>query len=49
MWRRAPWRGGGRPDVDEDATGKERVAHLVRRRAPLMRENSESTSDASRK
>ena len=35
--------------MDEDATGKERVAHLVRRKAPLRRENSESTSDASRK
>ena len=35
--------------MDEDATGKERVAHQVRRRAPLRRENSESTSDTSRK
>ena len=35
--------------MDEDTTGKERVAHLVRRRAPLRRENSESTSDTSRK
>ena len=35
--------------MDEDTTGKETVAHLVRRRAPLRRENSESTSDTSRK
>ena len=35
--------------MDEDATGKERVAHQVRRRAPLRRENSESTSDTGRK
>ena len=49
VWRGATWCGGERPDVVEDAFGKERVTHLVRRKAPLRRENSESTSDASRK
>ena len=47
VWRRAPWCGEGRPGMDEDATGKGRVAHLVRKRAPLRREKSENTSDTS--
>ena len=52
VWRRAPWCGGGRPGVDEDAwmlleRGGWRAQ--VRRRAPLRRESSESTSDTSRK
>ena len=37
----AAWCGGERPDVDEDATGKERVAHMVRRKAPLRRERKQ--------
>ena len=35
-----PWCRGERHDVDKDATGKERVAHLVRRKAPLRRERT---------
>ena len=34
-----------RPGVEEDASGKGRVARLVQRRAPLRRESSDSTSD----
>ena len=58
VWRRAPWCGGGRPGVEKGALVWMRmprchwqgeVACQVRRRAPLRRESSESTSDISRK
>ena len=58
VWRRAPWCGGGRPGVEKGflvwmrmprCHWQGEVACQVRRRAPLRRESSESTSDISRK